>query len=101
MSNLVVLMGPQGVRLLPCGEPYRLLPDEQVIGSASIVGAAKIKQQSNGSIGAGDLVAASLKAIGVTKKPGCGCPGKQQKLNRYRVEGPAWLKKWVEKHVGT
>ena len=98
MSNLVVLMGPEGVRLLPCGEPYRLLPDEHVIGSASIEGVAKLQSQS---IGAGDLVSAGLKTIGVTKKPGCGCPGKQKKLNSYRLTGPAWLRRWVEKNVGT
>ena len=91
MSNLVVLMGPHGVRLLPCGEPYRLLPEEKVVGSASIVGAAELQQQPDESIGAGDLVAAGLKTIGVNQKPGCGCHKKQQKLNRYSINGPAWL----------
>ena len=96
MSNLVVLMGPEGVRLIPCRERFVFKPGEVVVGSASIVGVAKLNQ----SIGAGDLVAAGLKTIGVKQKPGCGCPKKQQKLNRYSINGPAWLKKWVEKHAG-
>lgn len=94
--NLVVLMGPEGVRLVPCKEEFVFKPGEAVIGSASINGVAKLQSQS---IGAGDLVSAGLKTIGVTQKPGCGCPGKQKKLNHYRVSGPAWLKRWVEKNA--
>ena len=95
MSNMVILKGPAGVRLVNCGEPYRLHPDEQIGGTASLVDAAKHTEQQ--SIGVGDLVAASLRTIGVEKKAGCGCKNRQQKLNRYRIKGPSWLRKWTKK----
>jgi len=98
MSNLVVLKGPNGVRVVPCSG-FRFLPGEQVIGSASLFDKAKLEAQEQ--VGAGDLVAASLKTIGVTKKPGCGCNKRQQKLNRYQIVGPEWLKKWVKKNAGS
>jgi len=33
--------------------------------------------------GLGDWVASKLEKIGIKKKPGCGCQGRQDKLNKW------------------
>ena len=116
MSNMVILRGPQGVRLVNCGEPYRLQPDEQIVGSASLVDAAKnteaqkrqqaILDDAQLTIGAGDLIAAVTGSIGFKKwwdeKHGGSClpcKRKQAVANYLRLKGPAWLMRWVRENA--
>ena len=116
--NMVILRGPQGVRLVSCGEPYRLQPNEQIVGSASLVDAAKsteaykkqqsILDQAQLTIGAGDLIAAVTGSIGFKKwwdeKHGGSClPCKRRQAvaNYLQIRGPEWLRGWVKKNADT
>lgn len=106
--NMVILKGPEGVRLVPCNKTYRLLPNENIVGSATLFDKAKHEEQSEieklGITGLGDAAAAIIKTTGFkdwfNKMHGGEClPCKQRQaaLNYFQFKGPKWLSKWVNK----
>ena len=111
MSNLVILNGPNGVRLVPCSG-FRFLPGEKVIGSATLFNKARIEQMEvpptqPEPIGVGDLAHKILTTSGFKSwwdkyhKGAClPCKQRQAYMNYLTFKGPEWLSKWVKDNSG-
>lgn len=90
---MIVLKGPNGLRRVEEGVPYRRLPGEQVIGSE----ADKTEEELNNalakeSMGLGDFIEKSFKLLPEAIRPThcSACEKRKRVLNRVKEIG------WVE-----
>jgi hypothetical protein len=97
---MIVLLGPDGMRQVPEGEPYRLLPGEQVIGSAADELEAKLEAElATHQVGLGDFVERAIAALpdAVRPKHCTQCEKRKQIMNRVREIGVVEMVKQVLK----
>ena len=86
--------------------PYRLAPDERVIGSAKEIQRDKFDRLAREhTVGVGDLMASLTGSTGFKawwKKLHKGeclpCKKRQAALNYLTFQGPEWLTAWVKEH---
>ena len=104
---MIVIEGPNGVRHIPNGVPYKLASGERITGTV------KSKSQLDqiaieNEIGLGSLVAAITNSTGFKQwweakhgnKACARCKWRQAVLDYIKFKGPIWLAKWVREHKG-
>ncbi len=111
--KLIILRGPEGVRFVEQGKPYRLLPGESPIGTTILFNKdpvphthtpeEQILDDTQEKIGAGDVLAKVFKETGFTEwwnknhKGDClPCKKRQAVANYLQFKGPKWLSEWVK-----
>lgn len=102
---MIQLKGPEGVRLVEEGRPYRLNSGEKLIGSISGDKNHPLNSVAiETGIGVGDLIAKITESTGFktwwNKQNGGNCKKceeRQAVLNYLKFQSPSWLKNWVKK----
>lgn len=87
---MIVLKGPDGIRRVPEGVPYRKLPGERVIGSeADAVETEMTNTLDKEGMGLGDFIEKSFKLLPEAIRPKhCSkCEKRKQVMNRVREIG--------------
>ena len=110
MASMIIIKGPNGIREVKAGVPYRLEVGEKIAGSYKTrINGVEIDEVTtvakSSAIGAGDLIAAITGSTGFKRwwhekhRGECmPCKRRQATANYLRAQGPAWLKTWVDKN---
>ena len=106
---MIVIEGPNGIREVSPGVPYRLSPGEKVTSATKddiLSRTAKTNRVPLGDMIAKVFDSTGFKAwynkqYGEGDGSGCApCKKRQAALNYIEFQGPKWLSKWVKDNSG-